>query len=133
MVARACIEYDWATEKTKYLQDLMSKVRETVEKSTMEGIQFCADGMAAYQRLAGTKFRKYLQTGDPKELGEFAEMSFKTYRDFVSLLQTLTGQNKDKHKVEGEIVHRVEEDYPNPEPTPNLEAVLKMLEEGKKS
>jgi len=132
MIARARLEYDWDEEKRRYLQGLMAKVRETVEKSTMEGVQFASDGMAVFHRLAGTKFRKYLQTGNPEDLGEFADMTFRQYRDFVGLLQTLTGQGQEKHKLEGEIVHKVEEkDYVNAEPAPSLEDVLKMLEAGK--
>jgi hypothetical protein len=133
LIARARIEFDWDGEKSRYLQGLMSKVRETVEKSTMESIQFASDGMAVFHKMAGTKFRKYLQTGNSDDLGEFANLTFKQYRDFVSLLQTLTGQDQEKHRVDGEVVHRhvEEQDYKDPAPVPKFEDVLKMLEEGK--
>lgn len=92
LIARARIEYDWDTERDRYVRNLMSGVRSSIEKATMEGIQFATDGMAVFHRLAGNRFRRYLQTGDDNELGDFKDMSFKTYRDLVSLLQTLTGK-----------------------------------------
>lgn len=70
----------------------MTQVQAAVTKSTLEGLQFASDGMAVFHRLVGDKFRRYLQTGDPKDLGDMENMGFKTYKDLVELLQKLTGQ-----------------------------------------
>lgn len=109
LIVRARIEYNWDEEREKYIQSLMSSVRQTVEKVTLESIQFASDGMAVFHRLAGDRFKKYLQTGDVSTLGDFRDMSFKNYKDFVELLQKLTGQDIQKQKSEITVLQQPSE------------------------
>ena len=94
LIVRARIELNWDEERDRHVRELMLGVRQAVEKTTLEGVMFSNDGMAVYHKLIGDRFRKYLQTGDPKALGEFEHMSFKVYKDFVELFQKLTGQGQ---------------------------------------
>lgn len=93
LIVRARIEHDWDRLRDEYIADLMSTVKQTVEKSALESIQFAADGMAVYRKLVGDRFKRYLQTGNPEDLGEFKEMSFKTYKDLIGIMHQLTSAN----------------------------------------
>ena len=96
LIARARVEYNWDEERDRHVRSLMATIRSTVEKVTLEGVQFASDGMAVYHKLVGDRFRSFLQSGKPDDLGDLRDMSFKTYKDFVTLLQTLTGQDAEK-------------------------------------
>jgi hypothetical protein len=93
LIVKARIEHDWDAMRAEYIADLMLTVRQTVEKSVLESIQFAADGLAVYRKLVGDRFKRYLQTGNPEDLGEFKEMSFKTYKDLIAIMQQLTSHN----------------------------------------
>jgi uncharacterized protein YfaQ (DUF2300 family) len=89
---------------------LLEGVRERVSNTQVEAIGFACDLMAGFHKLQGDKLKKYIQTGDPAELGELSTMNIKTYVTAVELLLKLTGQDKqgsDK-KITGEIVHKHE-------------------------
>lgn len=92
LIVKARVEYDWDAERDKHVQTLMIGARQALEKTTLEAIQFASDGMAVYHKMVGDKFRRYLQTGDNSVLGEFKDMSFKTYKDMVTTLRRVTGK-----------------------------------------
>jgi hypothetical protein len=119
LIVRARIECNWDEEREKYIQSLMSSVRQTVEKVTLESIQFASDGMAVFHRLAGDRFKKYLQTGDASTLGDFRDMSFKNYKDFVELLQKVTGQDIQKQRAEITVTQTPAERTVVAEPVPD--------------
>ena len=107
IIVAARVEYEWDRHKTEYIQTLMSQTRESVTKSQLEAVRFAADGMTVYHKVLGLAFKKYLQSGRTEDLGDFADsMNIKNYKEFVSLLMTLTGQENQK-KVSGEIHHTV--------------------------
>jgi hypothetical protein len=92
LMARARVEFDWDAQRDAYINSLMSSARRGCEKTTLEAIQLMSDGMAAYHLLVGEKFRTFLRTGDPEDLGEWKEFSFQKYRQMLETLQALTGQ-----------------------------------------
>lgn len=92
LIVRARIEHEWDRLRDEYIGDLMLTVRQTVEKATLESIQFAADGMAVYRKLVGDRFKRFLQTGNPEDLGDLKDMSFKTYKDLSAILRELTSE-----------------------------------------
>lgn len=113
LIVKARIEYDWDIEREKYIKSLMDQTRQAAEKSVLEGIQFASDGMAVFHKMMGGRFRRYLQTGNEEELGDFKDMTFRSYREFVDLLQKLTGTDGKKSTgVEHTPVVRTVEDGP---------------------
>lgn len=109
LIVKARIDHDWDLQREEHIQGLLDNIRQVVQKTQLDAIRFVAEGLATYQKYVGEKFQRYLQTGDAKELGEFKEMSFKTYKDLLELLMKLTGQKEEK-KVTGEVTvkHQVE-------------------------
>lgn len=105
IVVRARVDFDWDKQREEHIQGLLGNIRQTVQKTQLEGIRFVSDAITAYQKLAGEKFQRYLQTGKVEELGDLKEMSFKTYKDLLELMMKLTGQTQEQkvthhHKVE---------------------------------
>jgi hypothetical protein len=76
----------------------MASARATIEKTTLEGIQFAADGMAVYHKIVGMNYRKFLQTGDKADLGDAKDVSFRTYQGMVDLFMKMTGQGKENRQ-----------------------------------
>jgi hypothetical protein len=106
LIVKAKVDHDWEQKRQLYLDELSESVKTAVQKASLETIQFASDALSVFHKMAGTKFRKYLQTGDEAELGPFANMSMKSYKDFVELLMKLTGRDSDsKQLIVGEVVH----------------------------
>lgn len=105
IIVKARIEHKWDQHKEEHLDALLADVRRLVQQTQVESVRFVADAMAAFQKMAGERFQKYVQTGDISHLGDFKDMGFKQYKDLLEMLQKLTGQDTQK-KVGGEITHR---------------------------
>jgi hypothetical protein len=89
LIVRARIEYDWDSKREEYTKTLIENTRQAVEKTKLESIQFAADGMAVFHKLVGNRYRRFLQTGDETELGDFRP-TFKNYREFIELMESLS-------------------------------------------
>lgn len=111
IIVRARVDYCWDEHKAAYITHLMASAQDTMLKTQLEAVRFATDGMAVYHKMVGDRFKRYLRSGNDSDLGDFKEMSFRTYRDMVALALQLTGQD-DKKKVTtavgGEITHRHE-------------------------
>ena len=105
LIVRAKVDYDWDQQRIDHVQHLLDNIRQVVQTAQLGAVQFVAEGLAAFQKLAGSKFQKYLQTGKEEDLGDFKDMSFKTYKDLLEMLMKLTGQEPTK-KVQGVVEHR---------------------------
>jgi hypothetical protein len=123
LLVKTRIDQDWDGKKQKYIEDLSETVKFAVKKASLETIKFAHDAMSVFHRLAGDRFKKYLNSGKPEDLGPFADMSLRSYKDFVELFMLLTGQANTKH-VTGNVLHtHVTEDNVK---TINVEAVAKL-------
>lgn len=107
MIVRARVEGLWDKRRNEHLANLFSGVRERVQQVQMESIMLTSDLLAAANKRFGEKLKRYIQTGDERELGALQVDSLKQYRDAVDLLLKLTGQDK-KVEVKGEITKTVE-------------------------
>lgn len=141
IIVKAKVDNDWDTARDQHLTDLMSNIRQVAQHTQLGAIRFVSDGLAVYQKLAGEKFERYLQSGDASQLGDFKDMSFRQYKELLELLLKLTGQDGTNKKVSGDVVHRhvVEEATPTVQRIPNkpmtsteAESFLKRLDTGPK-
>lgn len=105
IIVRARVEHDWDQQRLDHVQHLLDNIRQVVQTAQLGAVQFVAEGLAVYQKMAGEKFQKYLQSGKIEDLGDFKDMSFKTYKDLLEMLLKLTGQDANK-KVSGVVEHR---------------------------
>lgn len=129
IIVKARAEHGWDQQREEYTEALMSQTRESLQRAQLEAKRFAADGIAVYHKLVGDKFRKFLQTGDEKVLGDDMKMSLKTYKEFLTILETL---NKVKTpEISGTIGHKIEkteeEKVAVVEPPSNFSDMLKLL------
>jgi hypothetical protein len=94
MIVRARVEGLWDERRAKHIDHLFEHVRERVQQVQMESVMFTSDLLAGANKMFGDKLKKYLQTGDERELGGLRIDTLKQYRDAVDLLMKLTGQDK---------------------------------------
>lgn len=106
MVLRARVDGRWDDLRDAHVAELLSGVRERVQHTQTEAVNFACDLMSAVHKLQGDRIKKYLQTGDQEELGKLAEtLNLRSYQTVVEMLLKLTGQETNK-KVNGEILHK---------------------------
>jgi hypothetical protein len=142
IIVRARIDNDWDAARDAHLEHLMTDIRQVAQQKQLGSIRFVADALAAFEKLAGEKFQRYLQSGDVSQLGEWKDMNFKQYKELVELILKLTGQEgSTTKKVTGDVLHRhVVEDNAQPitirgdRPMTTVEAddLLKRLDTGPK-
>ena len=97
-VLDARLRHDWDGRRDAHLASLYSNVVEKVKKTQAEGAMFLADLLAAAHKLHGGKIRKYLQSGDEKDLGEFRIGSIEGYKKVAEILLRMTGQDGGNSK-----------------------------------
>ena len=102
-IVEARVEGHWDEKRQEHLESLLGETRTRLQQITMESVEFLTNQIAAAHRLHGDKIKRYLQTGNPDDLGAFSIHGFKAYREAIELLKTLSGQ--DAKKVSGEIKH----------------------------
>ncbi len=90
----------WDTRRQAYLDRLFSTIFDRVKQTQMESVSFTTDLLAAAHKLYGDQLRKFLQTGDEKDLGKAADLikSLDAYRKVADVLLKMTGQDKDKDR-----------------------------------
>ena len=100
-IARSAVEGDWYEKRRNYADSLLEAVVPRVQQVQAEAIVFAADLLAAAHKLHGNKIRRFLQTGDESELGDFSIRNIDQYRRSTEVLLKLTGQdNKSPQRRE---------------------------------
>lgn len=108
-IVRAWKEGDWHNRRLLYLKGLFDGLRERVQQAQGESVTFLSDLLATAHKLHGDKLRRYLQTGDEKELGDLAIKNLGQYKMALELLLKATGQDGQKTvKVSGQVKHEVD-------------------------
>jgi len=96
LVVKACVEGDWYNKYQTYTEHLLRTVTGRVRQVQSEAVNFAADCLAVAHKQHGLAMKKYLETGDPSDLGEFSLKNLSQYRTMVELLLKLTGQDRAK-------------------------------------
>lgn len=90
----ARLQYNWDREKQLYVSELMGKIKEKTMKAQLDVTNFMTDLLAVTSKLHGTKLKKYLQTGNPKDLEGYMPIdSINSLVKLVEGLQKITGYN----------------------------------------
>lgn len=93
-IVSARIRGEWDRRLAEHRAELLDGVRQRVQQTTFESVNFVCDLLASANVLWGTKLKKFQQTGDPNELGDLSIASFKQYKETLELLIKATGQDK---------------------------------------
>lgn len=96
MIVHARIRDDWDGHRQRYLSDLYSQASKRFGQVQLESVNFLADAFAAVHKLNGDKLKRFLQTGDPKDLAGvgFLPSSVKTYKDLWETMLKITGKDR---------------------------------------
>jgi hypothetical protein len=105
-IVSAAVENDWYNERKLYQSGLMQAARERLQQIGCESVGFLADSLAAAHKQHGQALQKYIQTGNPADLGAFGVGSIRQYKEIAELLLKITGQEKTSTlNVKGEVLH----------------------------
>lgn len=87
----------WDERLDVHRAELLERTRSQVMQIQLEAIQFTAAQLAAAHKRDGDKIRRFLMTGDPDDLKDASYVTgIKSYKDLVSTMLALTGQDKSK-------------------------------------
>lgn len=130
-IVAARIEGDWDRRRDEHLDNLLNTATQKVQQTTFETADFLCDLLTVANKEHGDKLRRYIQTGDEKELGDFRITGLQSLKVAVETLQKVTGVDRQqKLTINGEVTHRVE---PTKKPTSEeANEVLKQLMAPKK-
>lgn len=118
----------WDERRDEHLDRLLNETSLRVQQVTMETADFVCDLLAAANKEHGDRLRRYIQTGDPKELGDFKIDSLQGLGKAIEMLQALTGQSR-KQTVEhrGKVEVDVPPSHSRPITAEEAGAALKLL------
>jgi hypothetical protein len=91
----AQVRYKWSEQREKYSIELQSRAAGLAMKAQLETTELMSNLLAAANRQHGDKLKKFIQTGDEKDLdGALSVASIKTLLDVVDGLLKITGQDR---------------------------------------
>lgn len=94
----ARLRFDWDGKREKYLGQLHEKIISKVTKAQLETTNLMTDMLTVTTKKYGDKLKRYLQTGNEKDLGGAIEVdSIGQLLKLVDGLQKITGQSNTKN------------------------------------
>lgn len=139
-IVRVRVDDLWDDKRREHIEALLGEVKTRLQQTTLESVEFVSNLLAATHKQYGDQLKKYLQSGDPADLGPFSIHGLRQYREAIQLLRELSGQDSKKggsqvsgeiihtHRVEGALGRRVE---PTEARTVIGQALVKRAEKGK--
>lgn len=92
----ARIRNKWDLEYSNYVSDLLARTRDKVTQARLETIDLMTDALTAAKKLHGAKYKKYIQSGDPKDLeGAMKIDTIKGIKDTVEGIMKATGEDRN--------------------------------------
>lgn len=140
----ARVKYRWDSQKEEYAIRLQTDIKNKVAQAQLETADLMSDMLLAAKKRNSAKIKRYLQTGDEKELDDSLKIeSLKTLRDIVEGLMKITGQdrnvtvkniNESKQSLDVNITSGVLSSGNNIETlqTEDAAAILKILADAKR-
>lgn len=96
MILEARIRDSWDDRREQHLTELYGGIVAKVKKTQTEAVAFVADLLAAAHKKHGDKLKKFLQSGNPADLGALSIDTMTSYQTAATMLLKLTGQDKQK-------------------------------------
>lgn len=93
-VIRARVDGDWDARRDRYTAGLLNESANTLKQTAAESLKFLSLVLTVAHKEHGEKLRRYLVSGDPKDLGDFKIESFKGYKIIIDTIAQLIGANQ---------------------------------------
>lgn len=136
MILDARLRYQWDRRRDAYVEQLYNEAGNVVKQRQIESALFLGDLLAASHKQHGDQLKKFLQTGDPKDLPDDLKVtSITTYKMAVDALMKVTGQDGKGGKGDSPLVQVIANNVSTGEPqkkgTTGADAftILKTLEQ----
>jgi hypothetical protein len=105
-IVAAAVDNDWEGQKREYSSGLMQKARERFQQVGCESLAFLGDTLSAAHKMHGDAMARYLQSGNPADLGAFTITNIRQYKEVLELLLKASGQDKTTNlNVKGVVEH----------------------------
>lgn len=96
-IVHAAVEGRWNLQREAYIALTVARAKSRAVVAAAEGIELAADMMASMKKLHGDNAARFLQTGNPKDLGSATALTtIKQLREVAEVLMKLTGQEQKK-------------------------------------
>lgn len=132
----ARVKYNWDKAKEDYINRLQRGIADKVLKAQLEATSLYADIISATVKKHGTRLKKYLQSGDVKDLAGVMQIdNIAQLGKVVEGLQKVTGQDRNiKVTKEENFNLSVKTDLSDSSFGPDVAAhILKIIAEEKRS
>ena len=93
-IIKCRLEGDWDRRLDEYREQLFTGIRDKLTQVELESVNFLTDLLSVAHKQQGGKLKKYLQTGEEKELGDITINSIRAYAQTLELLVKVTGQDQ---------------------------------------
>jgi hypothetical protein len=93
-IVDARVRFEWDKRRKEQLDSMYSTIEQKVVKVKNEAVVHLTDLLSAAHKIWGDKIRLFLQDGDPAALGDLNLVSFKNYKELVSLLKEMTDKKE---------------------------------------
>lgn len=107
-VVHAAVEGEWPRRRQQLIEERLEEAKVRALQAATDGVEYVADGLAAAARLQRERVSRYLETGDPADLGT-ADFSVASVQKLAETLLKLTGQDRvttQKTVHSGAVDHR---------------------------
>lgn len=95
-VAAARVNDSWDDRRSQHVAELLTETSSLLRTSASESLRFISLVLAVAHREHGECLKRYLATGDPKELGNFRIENIKQYQTVLDTLARLVGADQKK-------------------------------------
>lgn len=94
LILHTRIDQRWDLRREAYLADLYLNANDRLKQVGAEALNFLSIVLAAAHKDHGERLKKYLMTGDPKDLGVMHITSMKEYKATIETIAKLTGADR---------------------------------------
>jgi hypothetical protein len=95
-VARARVDGNWDERRDQYTSGLLTDSAASLRQTAAESLNFLSLVLAVAHKEHGERLRRYLVTGDPKDLGDFRINNFSSYKLIIETIARLVGADQKK-------------------------------------
>jgi hypothetical protein len=98
-IVDAAVSGNWHIQRQQYLSELSARSADRLKQTAMECVDFMADQLSVTHKMHGDALKKYLQTGNPTDLGSFGSLSPTMYKSIFELLLKASGADRPQNNI----------------------------------
>lgn len=128
-VLKTMVSDNWYERRSEIMTELYREATINSKFAHLKSLNFVSGMLEVYNKRYEVNIKKFLETGNPVDLGDLQSLNIKDYGKMLDLLLKLLGQEAPK-PLRVEINHNTTNN--TQVNSQNIEDLFKMLEEPKK-